>query len=219
MLMLGFYFLLHPGEYANTSNPDLTPFRLQDVHLHRGDSRINHLTCPLPDLQSSSFVCLGFTTQKNGVCSELIGLGRSGNLAFCPVQACLNCILHLRTYQAPPHTPLYTYFCDDWQAITTTMLTSEIRSSTAVMGHTVGLSPPDVSVRSLRASGAMALLCANVVTDCIHLLGCWRSDKTLHYLHVQAYPVVAHLAPAMLQHGQFTLIPNTPVQLPGQVPG
>jgi len=33
MLLLGFYFLLRPGEYAYTTNPDATPFRLQDVHL------------------------------------------------------------------------------------------------------------------------------------------------------------------------------------------
>jgi hypothetical protein len=42
MLTLGFYFLLRPGEYAQTANPESTPFRLQDIHLHAGASRINH---------------------------------------------------------------------------------------------------------------------------------------------------------------------------------
>jgi hypothetical protein len=60
----------------------------------------------------------------------------------------------------------------------------------------------------------MALLCAQVDTDKIRLLGHWRSDEMLHYLHVQAYPAVARLAPVMLQHGHFTLISNQPIPLP-----
>jgi hypothetical protein len=57
----------------------------------------------------------------------------------------------------------------------------------------------------------MALLCANVDTDRIRLLGRWQSDKMLKYLHVQAVPVVAPLCSAMLRHGHFTLLPNRPL--------
>jgi hypothetical protein len=57
----------------------------------------------------------------------------------------------------------------------------------------------------------MALLYGNVDTDRIRLLGRWRSDEMLRYLHVQAFPVVAHIASTMLQHGNFTLIPNNPL--------
>jgi hypothetical protein len=35
MLLLGFFFLLCPGEYANSNNPEPTPFRLNNVHLFR----------------------------------------------------------------------------------------------------------------------------------------------------------------------------------------
>jgi hypothetical protein len=96
--------------------------------------------------------------------------------------------------------------------IPTSALTKELRIAIAALGHTVGLSQGDISVRSLRASGAMALLCAKVDPDRIRLLGRWRSDEMLRYLHVQAYPVVADLAPAMLQQGAFTLLPNQPPQ-------
>jgi hypothetical protein len=66
-------------------------------------------------------------------------------------------------------------------------------------------------VRSLRASGAMALLCADVDLDHIRLLGRWRSDEMLRYLHVQAFPIVAPLAEQMVRHGFYTLIPNNRV--------
>ncbi len=99
-------------------------------------------------------------------------------------------LLGLCSYNATPETPLYSYHHDRWQGITTTALTQQLRQTVTVLGHTVGIHPNDISIRSLRASGAMALLCAHVDTDRIRLLGRWYSDKMLRYLHVQAYPVV-----------------------------
>jgi hypothetical protein len=189
---------------------------MQDIHLLSSGHRLNHLQCPYHRLDSATFVCLEFTNQKNGIRGELIGLGRSGNPAFCPVQACINRIKHLRQFHAPPHTPLFAFFTTEWLAISTTILTHELRQVITCWGMSVGLSPTDVSVRSLRSSGAMALLCANMDTDRIRLLGRWRSDEMLRYLHVQAYPVVASLAPAMLRHGNYTLIPN--IHLPQTPP-
>jgi hypothetical protein len=90
------------------------------------------------------------------------------------------------------------------------MLTAALRTTVYATGANWGLQPPDISIRSLRSSGAMALLCAKVDTDLIRLLGRWRSDEMLRYLHVQSFPIVAPLAAQMLQHGTFTLIPNQP---------
>ena len=42
----------------------------------------------------------------------------------------------------------------------------------------------EVSARSLRAAGAMALLCSGVDNDIIRLIGCWRSNEIIWYLHV-----------------------------------
>jgi len=218
MLTLGFLFLLRPGEYANTDNPESAPFRLIDVHLRHNDIRLDRLHSPLHILHTANFMCLEFTTQKNGVRGELIGLGRSGTPSFCPVQACISRIVHLRQHHAPPTTPLCTFFAHTWFSINTTSLTTELRLAVRAYGHAVGLSPSDISIRSLRASGAMAMLCANIDPDRIRLLGRWRSDEMLHYLHVQAYPVVAGLAPAMLNDGSFTLLPNQPLPLHPQPP-
>jgi hypothetical protein len=76
------------------------------------------------------------------------------------------------------------------------------------MGSTYGIAPTDISIRSLRSSGAMALLCARVYTNLIHLLGRWHSDEMLHYLHVQTFPIVAPLAAQMLRHGHYSLMHN-----------
>jgi hypothetical protein len=219
MLTLGFFFLLQPGEYAHTANPDSAPFRLMDVHLMVGCRCLLHRTCPLHKLHAATFACLEFTTQKNGVRGEMIGLGRSDNAAFCPVAALINRVVHLRQAGATPVTPLYSYHHLRWFSVTSTVLTSSLRQSAATLGPTIGLSPGDISIRSLRSSGAMALLCGNVDTDRIRLLGRWRSDEMLRYLHVQAFPVVANIASTMPQHGNFALIPNNPHPTPRGIRG
>jgi uncharacterized membrane protein len=57
--------------------------------------------------------------------------------------------------------------------------------------------------------GAIVLVFAKVDTDTIRLLGRWRSDEMMRYLHVQSFPIVALIASRMVHQGFFTLIPNT----------
>jgi hypothetical protein len=72
----------------------------------------------------------------------------------------------------------------------------------------LGIAPQDISVRSLRLSGTMALPIADVDTDKIRLLGRWRSDEMLRYLHVQALPIVTPLTDLMVHHGFYSLLPS-----------
>jgi hypothetical protein len=44
----------------------------------------------------------------------------------------------------------------------------------------------------------MALLLAEVETNIIWLIGCWCSDEMLHYLHLQAQPVMHNFATLMM---------------------
>jgi hypothetical protein len=216
MICLAFFFLLRPGEYTGTPS-DTTPFCLQDVQCWVGQQRFLATTIPLTDLPRITFVTLTFTTQKNGVRGEVIGLGRSGNPVLCPVVAIARRIAHLRSHNAPPTQPLASCYSTtpaaQQQLIKPADITAALRFSTAVIGPTVGFLPADISARSLRAAGAMALLCAQVDTDVIRLLGRWRSDEMLRYLHIQAEPVMRDFARRMLVGGAFTLLPNQTVPL------
>jgi hypothetical protein len=116
---------------------------------------------------------------------ELVGLGRSGHLVLCQVLAMINRLGHFQLHRAPPHLPLYSYHNgSQWHHITTTTLTQHLQWAALALTTTRGISPEDISIRSLRSSGAMALLCANEHPDKIWLLGRWRSDEMLRYLHV-----------------------------------
>jgi len=149
MLTLGFFYLLRPGEYAHTDNPDSAPFRLQDVHLMVGCRRLAHCLCPFHELYATTFACLEFTTQKNGVRGEMIGLCRLGNATFCPVTAIINRVVHLCQHRAQPDVPLYSYYHHRWCLLFSTILTNTLQQSASILGPTLGLSPSDISIRSL----------------------------------------------------------------------
>jgi hypothetical protein len=54
----------------------------------------------------------------------------------------------------------------------------------------------------------MALLLAKVDTDIIRLVGHWRSDEMLRYLHLQVQPVMHNFARLMLHGGNYNLLPG-----------
>jgi hypothetical protein len=145
MLILGFYFLLCPGEYAWTDNPDSSPFRFCDIHLIRGTHHLNLVTTTELDIRSATAVALEFTEQRNGTRGELVGLTRSDDPQWCPVLAIINRILHFRLYNAPPHTPLYLFFhLGAWNHIAAPMLTEHLRNAAYVMGEASGTAARDI---------------------------------------------------------------------------
>jgi hypothetical protein len=166
----------------------------------------------LEDLSRATFVTLTFTTQKNAVRGEVIGLGLSGDPTVCPVLATASRVRHLLGHNAPPDTPLCTYYHNGKaHYVTPKDITITLQTSVRALGSAIGFSPKEVSARSLRAAGAMALLCAHVDSDTIKLLGRWRSDEMLRYLTVQAQPIMRDFSARMLQGGQYTLLPNATI--------
>jgi len=212
MAVVGFFYLCRPGEYADTSKSDAEsdPFRLMDVDYTSAAGTFNVATSPVPDqLLLSHFISLTFTTQKNGVQGEKIGHGKSSDPFLCPVQAITRRVQHLLAHHAPPDTPLYrVYQNGSVTSVRSTHITRALRDMARLHYNTFGLCPEDISARSLRAGGAMALLCAAVDTDVIKLVGRWRSDTMLRYLHLQAYPKMGTFAHLMCTHGTFTLLPS-----------
>ena len=208
MIMIAFFYLLRPGEYT-ASPSDTQPFDFRSVQLFVGHRSLNLLFAPEAELLEARFATLTFDQQKNGVRGEVIGLGCSSDPYLCPVKALARRIVHLRTHQALPTTPLaMVHHSQRWRPIKPADLTSTLRNHVTILGPSLGFTPSDVSVRSLRAAGANALLTASVDTDVIRLIGRWRSDEMLRYLHVQNGSLMAGYSRLMLTTGDYNLIPN-----------
>jgi hypothetical protein len=141
--------------------------------------------------------------QKKCVRNKAIGLGRSSNPFCCPIAATARRIAPLCTYHRDSGSPSF---------LTASDITTALKASVAALGPQLGFSASDVSARSLRAAGAMALLCSHVDSDTIHLLGRWRSDVMLGCLTVQAQqPVMRDFSWRMLEGANYLLLPNQDV--------
>jgi hypothetical protein len=214
MIGLAFFYLLRPGEYAHSPQAETCPFRLCDVQLFlpNGMATLNLATATDDELLAASSASLTFTDQKNGVKGEVIHHAHSGDPYLSPVKILARRVIHLRSHNAPWTTPLCHYYRNHQtrtHLIKPNDITTALRAAVTRLGPaTLGFLPTEVSARSLRASGANALLCAKVDTDMIRLLGRWRSDEMFRYLHLQAQPIMQAFARKMLVGGDFTLIPN-----------
>jgi hypothetical protein len=208
MLCLAFFFLCQPGKYTAPTADNAT-FLLEDITIYDGNCRILAPAATEADLDRATFVTLTFTNQKNAVRGKVIGLGLSGDPFVCPVKAVTSRVQHLRQHNALPTTPLCTYYMNNQPSyVTPSDISVTLKASVVAIGPSLGFTSKEVSARSLRAAGAMALLCAHVDSHMIRLLGHWRSDEMLRYLTVQAQPIMRDFTSRMLQGGQYNLLPN-----------
>lgn len=208
MIILAFFFLLRPGEYTGTANDD-TPFRLQDIQLLIGERRLDLLHATEADLWRATSVSLTFTTQKNGVRGEIVNHGLSGHDLLCPVRSTIRRVLHLRQHDVAPTTILATYVTTRHKQVQAADVTKLLKHAATTQGAAYGYSPDDISARSLRAGGAMALFNSNVDKDTIQLIGRWQSDAMLRYLHLQAQPVMQGFSRRMLVGGDYRFHANS----------
>ena len=142
LIVIAFFFLLRPGEYAASSSDMAAPFRLQDVHLFAGRFKLDLATASNAMVWSDTYVALEFTTQKNGVKGELIGLGKSGQDFWCPVRAVIRRVLHLRQHHAAAPTSLHCFFdrhTSRWLGINSGHVTAHLRGAVLAMGASYGL--------------------------------------------------------------------------------
>jgi hypothetical protein len=213
MITIAFFFLLRPGEYTGTTSDD-TPFRLQDVHLYIGPRRLDTMRCSDAEIQGATSVSYTFTTQKNGIRNEKIILGLSGTGLCCPVRATGRRIRYLRRHNAKCTVPIASLYVRNRRtAIKAQQITATVRHAMTVNFHRTGITANDVSARSLRAGGAMALLCGKVDMNLIQMLGRWHSDAMIRYLHMQAQPIVQHFAAKMYNNGNYSFLPDETVPL------
>ena len=87
------------------------------------------------------------------------------------------------------------------------MTTAHLKATVKLLtGTHLGFTYKDVSARSLRAAGAMALLCSGVDNDIISFIRRWKSDEMLRYLHVKAEPIMRNFSKLMISHGNYNLL-------------
>ena len=214
MICIAFYFLLRPSEYAGVDGEHAS-FTLDDVHLYVGSRKLCIATALERDICNATTMRLHFTTQKNQRRGDLIAHTRSRHPYCCPVLATIRMILTHRRWFAQAGEPfdgtvrLASFYHRNQRVnIRSSDLTAQLRFAARECFHATGISPKDITARSLRAGGAMALLCGEVDKNTIQLLGRWYSDSMLRYLHQEAKPITDNLAVKMFNGGSYEFLPT-----------
>ena len=208
-MWVAFYFLCRPGEYCATVDSNHF-FRLCDVCLFLHEKVIDLEQASDAQLRAATFAMLEFTDQKNSNRGEKIGQSHSGHPVASATKALATQIIHLRDNGAAVDSPLCAYYHGDrWRLVTPPMVTHLLRQAAAHVGKEYGIEPKDISARALRASGAMALLCGGIDKVKTQLMGRWKTDAMLTYLHIQSPSLTKDFAPAMLKAGNFSMLPGS----------
>jgi hypothetical protein len=111
--------------------------------------------------------------------------------------------------QAPPTTFLFA-IGPAFTPILPIQITRLLRAAVLSNPTPSGLLPSDINAKSLRATGAMALINRNVDLDRLRLIGRWKSDAVLRYLHFQAHDIMSDYSSLMIAGSNFCLIPTMP---------
>jgi hypothetical protein len=116
------------------------PFCLQYIIVQVGKLKFRGNTIPLFVLTCVTFVgSLEFTTQKNGIAGELIGLANTTDPYVCPMKAITYCIAHLHNDGVTADTPLYVL--DDTlstpRRIADCYLTQQLQIAASLLGVNV----------------------------------------------------------------------------------
>ena len=205
LILLAFYYLLCPGEYSvGGTDCDSTPFKVQDATVYENAR-------PIPfghkRWEDVNFSQLYFTTQKNSMKGESMEHGLSGHAYACPTRTTQRLLTRLHQNNARKSTPLCAYKeGHQGKLVRSTDITTALRTSVAAIGAKFGLKPRDISALSLRASEAMALLLGNVDKNTIKMVGRWRSDEMMRYLHISARQLIHKHAATMYENSDYTLM-------------
>jgi hypothetical protein len=83
--------------------------------------------------------------------------------------------------------------------------------ATIATAHQTGLKHVDISARSLRTGGAIALMCCSNNHTTIHMLGRLSINVMLQYLHLQAKPLMHQFTVTIFNHGTYSSLPTDTV--------
>ena len=215
MMCLAFFFCLRPGEYTGTTTDDQA-FALEDVSFFLGTRRLNNALSPDHEIEAATAIQLTFTTQKNGDKGDVIAHATSGDPRCCTVLSTVRqFMVHRREfcrrnlpYDGKVKLASYYNHRNIRVAVKAAQITATLRWHAGVLESTTGIRPTDLSARSLRAGGAMALLNGNCDSNVIKLLARWHSDAMMRYLHQQSLPIFKKLAVTMFNRGSYSFLPE-----------
>jgi hypothetical protein len=116
-----------------------------DVQLWIGNTFIDPLTAPEAQIRIATSASLVFTTQKNGVCGEVVNHACSGATHCRPVHHLARCIIHLQQHTGSSIIQIASYYHNNRKrAVKTQDITSVLRQAVRLIGPDIGICEDDM---------------------------------------------------------------------------
>ena len=214
MCVIGFFFMLRPGEYAKPLRKDTRsqPFRLSHVYfLHPINKDLPAILPGDPLCNDSNVLHAGlkFDDQKSGYKGDMVTHSATGR-TLCPVSSLKRICREITDHMGGITTPLYNYYEPQpsrghphFMPLESSDLTSPLHLAAGCCQQETGIPPDKISARSLRAGGATALLCAKVSKDIVSLLGHWRGDSVDIYMRTNTHTFTTGYSTQMYDSGSY----------------
>jgi hypothetical protein len=171
---------------------------MQDVGLCIKGCKLDLFTAATVEVKSATSTSYTFTAQKNGNWNVKLVQGLSGD-PWC---------------KASLTTPVSSFYRDNRRTLVKAKDVTEVMCHTMRINiHRTGIEPLEISARSLRAGGAMALLHGKVDLSNIWMMGRWHCDAMMRYLDVQAQPILGNYAARMFNEGTYSFFPDETVPI------
>jgi hypothetical protein len=137
-------------------------FFMQDISLYIDARCLNTMLASHAELEASTYVTYTFTTQNNGKRGDNIIHICSGN-ALCCVRATIRRLKYVRLHGAKSTAPIASYYHGSRCIVVKARdVTDTMQSDMTAKVHQIDVHANEIRTRSLRAGGAMALLCGKV---------------------------------------------------------
>jgi hypothetical protein len=147
-------------------------FKMQDVGLYIQGRKLDFFTAADTEVKSATSASYTFTTQNNGNLNKKLVQGLNGDPWCCPVKSTVHRVLLHRCNKASRMTPLASFYRSNRCTLLKAKDVMEVlRNAMRVNVHRTVIEALEISARSLRAGGAMALLHGQVDLSNIRMMG------------------------------------------------
>jgi len=163
-------------------------------------------------------VSITFEWQKKDVRDDIITHQKSndniGDKIMCPVQACIELLLQIRTSNLPHDKILdlqiNTVVLDGkLSTISSTVILGKIRAAVKALGKdNLGFTENEVGTHSNRSGGAMGMYLSGTPVYTIMLMGRWSSDAFMRYIRKQVLDMSHGISTKMITYEEFYTIPD-----------
>ena len=213
LLIGAIFFAMRSCEYLDTKSPEADRrtriLRLQNIIFKKDGRTLKHDNDKLED---SDIVMIIFEFQMNDKRDIQVHMFRTSDKSLNPVIAWARTIKRVWSYPGTTEDSTVCTFLDSkgkLVQIQASQVRDWLKATVELIGaDTLGFTPEDVGLHSIRSGGAMAMFLSKTSTIIMMRVGRWSSDAFLEYIREQIENFTVDVSENMIKFETFFNMSN-----------